>query len=536
MVRGSDQVIRCGEGRSKRGKVILDAEDALQKKSNSFRKRGVEGRGGEHNADHASSTLHDSPIHVAAERGDIAECEALLKRGANVNFAGAESKRPLHYAVIGMHEDIVALLLKHRADTNVQDEQGYTPLHYAALLDMGSTLETLLRVDKTDVHAQDRVGETVLHVAIKAGSADAARVILKHITSCSESGADGHASTNSERASSLLLDRLDSSGNSAMYYARKSRAPEVKDELLPMLETLGATEIRGEACTPSLPGTPTAPRTPTLTTAPLSMRRKMNPVPLRSRTTILHIPSNDATDDVCTTPTKNSLLSPMHSKRGQSASKSKWLATVDDDDDEEPPHSSSGLASFVKLLSPKGSRPESPRKSMSRGLDSPKGTIARRFEISSSRATFNDNPSLALQQRTMRSAAMEEHGKQDHGSPVLGSSKSTIMRVRRPSIPRVGLRTASRGESGSGECSASPTSNVASASRSPQRSAAGGGVENTNSRGVRNTTRLLVPKALALQMKSMDVGSVDSVAEEETIPKEDVEAILQKSGTRLSNS
>lgn len=100
----------------------------------------------------ASDELGQTPLHWAAEHGDAALAEQVLKEGAKVNaFAKrpartgreptdldfCEEMTPLHVAVVKGHWDVARLLVKHGADVNVvtggcgDGYNSYTPLELA---------------------------------------------------------------------------------------------------------------------------------------------------------------------------------------------------------------------------------------------------------------------------------------------------------------------------------------------------------------------------------------------------------------------
>ncbi len=71
----------------------------------------------------------ESPLMMAALKGDLAGSQALLERGAKVNQPGWS---PLHYAATGPEPKIVQLLIDRGADLNAASPNGTTPLMMAA--------------------------------------------------------------------------------------------------------------------------------------------------------------------------------------------------------------------------------------------------------------------------------------------------------------------------------------------------------------------------------------------------------------------
>lgn len=60
-------------------------------------------------------------LHVAVNNGDVEECAALLKSGADVNVTSADGTTPLHLATLAAHEEICELLLTAGANVNAVD-------------------------------------------------------------------------------------------------------------------------------------------------------------------------------------------------------------------------------------------------------------------------------------------------------------------------------------------------------------------------------------------------------------------------------
>ncbi len=72
-----------------------------------------------------------TPLHMAARRGNIAIAQALLNGGAALEARDKKGETPLRRAVNCGHPEFVALLLAHGADVNSRDKHGQTPLQAA---------------------------------------------------------------------------------------------------------------------------------------------------------------------------------------------------------------------------------------------------------------------------------------------------------------------------------------------------------------------------------------------------------------------
>lgn len=71
----------------------------------------------------------ESPLMLAALKGQTRLAEQLIARGADVNKTGWT---PLHYAATGGHPDLIRLLLEHHAYIDAESPNGTTPLMMAA--------------------------------------------------------------------------------------------------------------------------------------------------------------------------------------------------------------------------------------------------------------------------------------------------------------------------------------------------------------------------------------------------------------------
>ncbi len=80
---------------------------------------------------HARDGNRATPLFRAALRGQTACAELLIRAGADVNAEGNENIRPLHLAAMMGHTDTVKLLLAHGARTDVKDSTGTTPWEFA---------------------------------------------------------------------------------------------------------------------------------------------------------------------------------------------------------------------------------------------------------------------------------------------------------------------------------------------------------------------------------------------------------------------
>ncbi len=70
----------------------------------------------------------DNCLHIAAHRGDVRSVELLLKAGLDVNSIGEMGCTSLHYANIQGHNDVIQLLIKSGASTEIVNRFGKLPM------------------------------------------------------------------------------------------------------------------------------------------------------------------------------------------------------------------------------------------------------------------------------------------------------------------------------------------------------------------------------------------------------------------------
>ncbi len=111
----------------------------------------------------ALNAAGESPLMLAAIRGDVALAQRLLERGARLDLPGWT---PLHYAASGPSTELVALLLDRGAAIDALSPNGSTPLMMAARYGSVASAELLLargadaaRRNQRDLGAADFAAE-----------------------------------------------------------------------------------------------------------------------------------------------------------------------------------------------------------------------------------------------------------------------------------------------------------------------------------------------------------------------------------------
>ena len=104
-----------------------------------------------------------SPLHLAAQSGDVVTVQRLLDAGNRVDPVDGIGRTPLHLAALAGHVEVASLLLDRGADPNARAAFQMTPLHYAALLGRPEMAGLLIRRGgRTD--ARNERGATPLHL------------------------------------------------------------------------------------------------------------------------------------------------------------------------------------------------------------------------------------------------------------------------------------------------------------------------------------------------------------------------------------
>lgn len=157
-----------------------EAADALKAQ------RGLQG------LDKRMGTAQRTLLHAAAEKGRTDLVAHLLKLKADPNARTGNDETPLHLAAAAGHAETCALLLQHRAEPNARTRQGRTPLHQAA------ARGRLLPLEGADLHARDEDDRNALHLACLHGHRAVAAWLL-------EQGLDVDDASNALKETPLLL-------------------------------------------------------------------------------------------------------------------------------------------------------------------------------------------------------------------------------------------------------------------------------------------------------------------------------------------
>ena len=126
-----------------------------------------------------SSPAFCDEIHDAAQNGDLAKVQALLKDNPQLVFSKDDQTgwTPLHSAAAGGHKEIAEFLLANKADVNARANDGATPLHLAAEKGYADVVSLLLD-HGADVSVKAKGGTTALHMAAGMGQKSSVELLL----------------------------------------------------------------------------------------------------------------------------------------------------------------------------------------------------------------------------------------------------------------------------------------------------------------------------------------------------------------------
>ena len=125
----------------------------------------------------ALSLQGESPLMLAAIKGQLELAERMLKKGADVNKTGWTA---LHYAASAGQVKLVSLLLEHHAYIDAESPNGSTPLMMASMYGSPEAVKLLLD-EGADPMLKNAQGLTALQFAERANRVEAAALVAKAI-------------------------------------------------------------------------------------------------------------------------------------------------------------------------------------------------------------------------------------------------------------------------------------------------------------------------------------------------------------------
>lgn len=123
--------------------------------------------------------LGNTPLHVAAMKGDPIIIEQLLKLGAKTDIKNNFGATPFQLAVDSGHIEAVKALYRDESQLAVIDKNGDTPIIMAAKTNRIDILEFILTTNKKTINITDKDGKTALIIAADYGSLDIVENLVK---------------------------------------------------------------------------------------------------------------------------------------------------------------------------------------------------------------------------------------------------------------------------------------------------------------------------------------------------------------------
>ena len=114
----------------------------------------------------AKNKLGETPLYVAAEKGQLEMAKLLIAKGADAKARTRNGETVLHAASMIESTSLMTALIDAGAEINAANRDGETPLHWAAMT--GTFLAVKALADAgANLDVQDaRLGNTALHAAV----------------------------------------------------------------------------------------------------------------------------------------------------------------------------------------------------------------------------------------------------------------------------------------------------------------------------------------------------------------------------------
>jgi ankyrin repeat protein len=174
----------------------------------------------------STNKYKNTPLHIAALKGNNELAKILIKKGANYKTQNKYYFTPLHLAAANGYENIVKLLinkeksddkfaslisLKKKSYVNVGGKDGDTALHLAIKNDWGYVVVSLLDYAQTNINASNASGKSPLHIAVMNERSRLVKILL---------------------AKGALTDFEDIGGRTPLHYASRKGNEEIAKILL----------------------------------------------------------------------------------------------------------------------------------------------------------------------------------------------------------------------------------------------------------------------------------------------------------------
>ena len=123
------------------------------------------------------NVMGESPLMLAALKGELVLATQMVKKGADVNKTGWT---PLHYAASNGHVPVIQLLLENHAYIDAESPNGTTPLMMASMYGSPEAVKLLLD-EGADPTLKNQQGLTALDFASRAKRPDAIELLSRTV-------------------------------------------------------------------------------------------------------------------------------------------------------------------------------------------------------------------------------------------------------------------------------------------------------------------------------------------------------------------
>ncbi|XP_023346201.1 serine/threonine-protein phosphatase 6 regulatory ankyrin repeat subunit B isoform X3 [Eurytemora carolleeae] len=128
----------------------------------------------------ANNQFDETPLHIAADAGNVDCVKILLEIGGDVDNKNEDEQTPCHLAARSGHAEVIRVILEK--DKNAifdKDEDEQTPLHIASKYQRADCLKILLE-NNAKVQDRNNKGWTPLDCAAAAGAFRCAEILLEY--------------------------------------------------------------------------------------------------------------------------------------------------------------------------------------------------------------------------------------------------------------------------------------------------------------------------------------------------------------------
>lgn len=149
----------------------------------------------DHNAVIDILTLRkQTPLHLAAEAGQLEVCRLLLELGANIDATDDLGQKPIHAAAQNNFSEVTQLFLQqHPSLVMATTKDGNTCAHIAAAQGSVTVIEELMKFDRQGViTARNKLTDaTPLQIAAEGGHAEVVKALVRAGASCTDENKSG---------------------------------------------------------------------------------------------------------------------------------------------------------------------------------------------------------------------------------------------------------------------------------------------------------------------------------------------------------